>query len=395
MTRKRCLWIARDVPFPLDSGDKIYTANLASSVAAAGIEVSMLAHAGGPHCTPPVDWGVRLETIAGGKRPQWQALASLGPLASAVHPTRNYRKRLQAALAETWDCIVVDQLGSVWAIDAVERFRRRNPNSRVVYVSHNHEATLWRGMAEQFEGSLLRRFAMWQNAWKAARAEQRLARSVDLITTITREDSALYGADSRAAPRLVLTPGYSGHSRERRVIDAQVPRRVILIGSFRWVVKQENLRRFVAAADARFAASAVRLDVVGDVPAELRAELEPQLKATTLHGFVDDIRALMNQARIAVVPEMIGGGFKLKFLDYLFMRLPVATIAAASAGLPLPIREQMMQFNSLDELAEGLVAQIDDVVGLDRRQNAGYDLAQTHYQWADRGRDLAGWLASR
>lgn len=394
----RCLWIARDRPFPLDSGDRIYTARMAESLAAAGITVHMLAHAdevtgmNRAAAKLPADWGVELEVVPGGKLPVWRALASLDPLASAVHPTAAYRRQLASALDGEWQLIVIDQLGSVWALDAVLRYRKRHPDCRLIYLSHNHETSLWQGMAERFDGSLPRRIAMRQNAWKAARAERRLSRSVDLITTITKEDAERFGADRQAAPCLALTPGYSGQVRAERVITGSTPRQVILVGSFRWVVKQENLRQFLAVADPGFAQARISLQVVGDVPPGLRAELSANLQATTLHGFVDDLSGLMNDARIAVVPELIGGGFKLKFLDYLFMRLPVATIAAASAGLPTALREQMLQFDDLQSLVHGIIAQIDAIDDLNRRQAQGFELARSHFEWADRGKALLAWL---
>ena len=112
-----------------------------------------------------------------------------------------------------------------------------------------------------------------------------------------------------------------------RVIDAATPRRVAIVGSFHWVMKQENLRRFVQAADAVFAQNDIQLDVIGGVPDRLREELAANARATRFHGFVDDPADHLAQARMAVVPEVIGGGFKLKFLDYLFTRVPIATLA--------------------------------------------------------------------
>ena len=106
---------------------------------------------------------------------------------------------------------------------------------------------------------------------------------------------------------------------------AATERRVVLVGSFHWLVKQQNLQAFLAVADPLFARHGITLDVVGSMPEALAAALRSKLRATVLHGFVDDTRPLLAGARIAVVPEAIGGGFKLKFLDYLFGRVPIAS----------------------------------------------------------------------
>ena len=72
--------------------------------------------------------------------------------------------------------------------------------------------------------------------------------------------------------------------------------------------------------------------------AEFAGQLESHKR---FHGFVDDVTAFYMNAKpvIALVPEVIGGGFKLKFLDYIFGRVPVASISAAAAGLPVEVRQ--------------------------------------------------------
>src|SRR5205085_3085674 len=114
----------------------------------------------------------------------------------------------------------------------------------------------------------------------------------------------------------------SGAVASPRSIDASTPRRVVLVGSYRWVAKQHNLRALAAAADEAFTRHGIVLDVVGDAPAELRAALAG-CRAVRLHGFADALAPFMADARMALVPEAIGGGFKLKLLDYVFHRVPV------------------------------------------------------------------------
>jgi hypothetical protein len=116
------------------------------------------------------------------------------------------------------------------------------------------------------------------------------------------------------------------------------------------------------------------------------------LKATRLHGFVQDPTPLFEGARIALVPEAIGGGFKLKFLDYVFRRMPVATLADAAAGLPAALRDQMLQSDALSSLADDVVRQIDRTENLDQLQEHAFQAAGNLFQWRDRGLALASAL---
>ena len=52
----RGLWITRALPFPLDTGDRIYTAQLMRAVAQAGAELTVTGFAPDAPHTAPVEW---------------------------------------------------------------------------------------------------------------------------------------------------------------------------------------------------------------------------------------------------------------------------------------------------------------------------------------------------
>lgn len=387
-SRLRVLWVARYMPYPADAGAKVYSAKLAESLAAAGAHVRFMGF-GDAEAAPESARHVEWIAVPDERRSGLAALLSRLPNGASVDASPGYRKLLDTQLHESWDAIVLDTYAAGWALDRCLAYRYGpRPSPVIVHVSHNHEAAVWSDLAAESGGSFVRRVGAWQNAIKVKALEQRVVRNVDLLTTITDEDRAAL-IPGRITPRaLVLTPGYTGTVAAPRVIDATTPRRVAIVGSFHWVMKQENLRMFVAAADGVFAKNGIQLDVIGDVPVALRRELESGARATCFHGFVDDPVELLSQARMAVVPEVIGGGFKLKFLDYLFGRVPVATLAGASAGLPPSVRSQMLVCNDLESLTAGIVADIDSFDLLNARQESAFDLAKTLFRWQDRGTQL-------
>ena len=384
----RCLWVARYIPYPMDAGAKVYSALLARSLAEAGAHVRLLGF-GGLQAVP-ADSAVEHIAVANAQRSQLRALLSPLPIAAAIDATRDYRRSLEEQLREAWDAIVLDGYGSGWALRRCLDYVHGHAPRRcvLVHVSHNHEELLWQSMARDAQVSLPRRWVLWQNALKVRTLERRLTRSVDLLSVITPEDAATLGRELSPQRVLTLTPGYSGFTAAERTIDAGTPRRVLLVGSFRWVMKQENLTRFVRSADAILHQHGIELDVVGDVPAELLARLQPHCRATHFHGFVTDIAPFLARARLAVVPEMIGGGFKLKFLDYFFGRVPVVTLGAAAAGLPNALREAMFSCEDLDSMVATLVAQIDRSAVLNEMQQRAWAASAALFRWSDRGVQL-------
>ncbi len=384
----RCLWIARYIPYPMDAGAKVYSALLAQSLAQAGVSVRLMGFGSLQHV--PAATPVEHVSVPSEQRSQLLALLSRLPIAAAIDATRTYQQLLAQQLSEAWDVIVLDGYGSGWALQRCLEYARQHAPRRcvLVHVSHNHEEVLWQSMARDAQVSLPRRWALWQNYRKVRALERRLTRSVDLLSVITSEDAATLGAQLPVQRVLTLTPGYEGCSAQQRRIGPQTPRRVLLVGSFRWVMKQENLTRFLERADPAFNEHGIELDVVGDVPEELLAKLQPRCKATHFHGFVPDVAPYMARARLAVVPEVIGGGFKLKFLDYFFGRVPVVTLSAAAAGLPQVLRGAIFSCADLSSMVATIVSHIDRLELLNDQQERAWSASSALFRWRDRGVQL-------
>lgn len=403
----RCLWLAREMPYPLVSGDRVYTAGLSAALANSGVEITFLAHEGGAgRERGPDTCNVQWEGIRGGtKSYYWVAATKALPVTAAIHDTWVARRRLAAILKSTGpdlNAILFDQLGSGWALNQVRRWiakrramDRRFKAPKLLYLAHNHERRVWADMTREASANRLRKFGISNNARKVARLESALIQSVDQVVNITVEDALALLADGAPPSPAIITPGYADQPTPVRLISAKTPRRAVMVGSFRWAIKQENLRQFLAVADPAFARHGIRFDVIGMVPEELRRSLEPGLRATTLHGYVADTLPLFSRARIAVVPEVIGGGFKLKFLDYLFGRLPVATIDTAVAGLPVGVKNNVISAPDLDGLVKAIIARIDDIDELNRMQHEALASALTEYDWADRGDLLKAAIENR
>jgi polysaccharide biosynthesis protein PslH len=217
---------------------------------------------------------------------------------------------------------------------------------------------------------------------------------VDLLTTITDEDRSTLGAAVARDRSLSITPGYTGQVVDTRNITAATPRRVIVMGSFQWVVKQENLTRFLEIADPIFEKHGIAMDVVGDIPKVLLGTLKARCRATYFHGFVTDVSPYLARARIGIVPESIGGGFKLKFLDYIFGRVPVATVTQAVAGLSGELQLAMLKTDSLTGLAGVIVAHIDRIDELNRMQERAFALGTAQFDWNVRGERLLSAIAA-
>jgi glycosyltransferase involved in cell wall biosynthesis len=377
---RTCLWLARAIPFPLTSGDRIYTAKLAQAFAATGVSVSFLGLAG--EAPPePVD-NIVWHLVPGKPRGRAVSLLSTMPLVGARHATSQYKAALDRLLRNNaWDFIVVDQYGMGWVLAYRRLFSSRG--CAIIFIGHDHEESITYRQWNDARG-LPERLYLLQNYLKTRRSERRTARGCDLVTTITEVDAELFGKTAPGTRAVTLTPGYDGPRLPQRQITASTPRVAVMFGSYRWSAKQTNLKLFLDHVHARMQRSGIAIRIVGDIDDDLRTALAGQYPATQFTGFVADPAPHLD-ARLAIVAETIGGGFKLKLLDYIFNRIPIIALDSCVAGLPEPVRRHLTSVPDLTALGDEAAALIDDFVRLDAMQRGAFAAAERAFDWRDRG----------
>ncbi len=393
----RCLWLTCVDPYPEDSGQFIYSGRLIDSLTAAGAHVTVLCLAR-PEMAQPSDSGgdVRWVRVHEVPQPAWSSVFSPLPNMAFRWSPGAVRPCLRNLLeTEEWDTIVFDGLFTGWALDPIAaHLGARSRRPALVYLAHNHEATTRRIVATNCRGKLVKRRLLLRDAVKARRLEERLVEIVDLVTALTLEDAMLFDGQHNGRPALVLPPGYCGRTIEKRSITRATPRRAVIVGSFDWIAKQINLQEFVAAADPVFARAGVELQVVGKADDRFLERLRRRARATSFVGKVESVFPYLDDARVAIVPERLGGGFKLKVLDYVFNRVPIAALTHSITGIPLKSGRSVVSVADHTALANSVVGVIDDLASLNDLHDRAFDDCAGAFSWRQRGEVLFGSIAA-
>lgn len=402
----RCLWVTRDYPYPANAGDLIYTSRLVESLAAEGAEVTVLCRRRDgaapveprPSEIPPVEIppveipGVRWRVVDADLRSQAASLVTRLPSIAYRYSHARMRAALAAELAAGPDVVLLDSVGAGWALPAVRLHRAAARHTKIVYVSHNHEASVRTAVARNAQRR--DRPLLVLDAAKVAPLERQLVAAADLVTVNTADDEKVYREEYPDQRYLVLMPGYQDRVVAERTITAELPRRAVIVGALDWLAKQINLEEFVAVADPMFATAGAELVVVGRGPADWLDRMRAKTTATRFTGLVDDVTDYLEEARIGIVAERSGGGFKHKVLYYVFNRLPVAALDGSIAGVPLVAGESLISGADVERLACAVLAALDDVELLQRLQVKAFDSCAGRFDWASRGSELRAALAA-
>jgi glycosyltransferase involved in cell wall biosynthesis len=386
----RYLWLTLADPEPATNGQFLYSSHLIRGVARAGVEVHVLGLRRQEHA-PDINRdtpGIRWRLVEPHGRPRLAGLFSGWPQIAYHTRSRSMRDSLCALLTSLeWDAVVFDSICMGWALsDVMDHCRRRPRRPCLVYVAHNHEESVAWAISQSARPFLKQQ--LWKlDAIKVARLERALVRTADLVTSNSPDDAVKFSR-GRADRRVeFVSPAYDGPFAGPRAINADIPRRAIIVGSFDWLPKRTSLQEFLAAAHGLFASSGVELCVVGCGEESFMARLRREFPATNFMGWVDDITRPMARARVALIPDRLGG-FKLKALDYVFNRVPILGIAGSAPGVPLCPDESILLYPDHAALARGVVAIIDDFDALNRMQALAYSACQDRFDWASIGRRL-------
>lgn len=379
------LWLTRFPPFaPLHGGAIQYSRELLHSLSQHA-PVHALAFEHSAVAMPPDD-PVSWELVPYRRPSRIRGLMSNLPDVAFRFRSRRYLRRA-VELAKSSQGIVIDFIGMAWLVEPLQKaLLAAGAEVPVVMVTHNHERSLRRGAAASFAFPM--NLVIGFDAWKAGRLELRANSAADGITAIIDEDAIAFASESQT-PITVLRPGYRGPIREQRLIDISTPRVATILGNRDSAHKVATLEHALAALDHAGTSDSIRIEICG---AGSLTALRDRYAKFAFRGFEDDLPAYLKEVRLGLVPDDLGGGFKMRVLTLAMLRVPILGLRSAMTGTTFEPGKHYVAVETLDEMATALSRLIDDLPLLNRLQDAAFEHCKSNFDWSDRGRALATFL---
>lgn len=282
-------------------------------------------------------------------------LFSSQPFNMAKYQRGEFLSLVEAAIdRSTPDVIHFDSLHTTWYAKAL---RERAPSALRVLRCHNAEHVILERLAES-ESNPLKKALIGLQARRLRAYEARSLDDMDLILAITEADAARFRAmNPRIDARMIIVPAGADLPAELPLAPPAGggPIRLLHIAAMDWLPNQAGLRWFLEGVLPRLNAAGLdyHLDVIGkNMPEDFKRYSNSRV---TVHGFVQDLAPITSSAHVAVVPLQVGGGMRVKILDYWAMGIPVVATAIGAEGLAVGAERTVAVADSEADFARALL----------------------------------------
>lgn len=128
------------------------------------------------------------------------------------------------------------------------------------------------------------------------------------------------------------------------------------------------------------------------------AEAPPAVRAldqgnTQVMGYIDDVRPIVQNAAVFVVPLRAGSGTRLKILEAMAQGKPIVSTSIGAEGLDLKDGEDVVIANTETELATSIVELLENPELVERIGKNARRTVEDKYSWASIGADLYDFYA--
>ena len=339
----RILCLSYEIPSPPDSGDSIYTLNLLGQLTQNGHYVHLVCFGKsrerlqGHVASSRIDrsvadsvfpYALYVTKVPFVAKSPCRAFFSFRPGMIANRFSRKYIRTVLSILDDEppFDAIIVNHFKMAYLIEAI---RPNVRGAKTILITHNAEAPLSKTVYTNHKNPF-KKFPYYLDYLKMRRYEPRYLRQYDAVTGIGQMDCDYFAGEYGLSNVHVLTPGIDLNEYPSRFPDPAKDRAAIVCGSFLWEAKKLNLLYLLECEKFRLLhENGITVRIVGQAEPAFVEHVNRAYSGVKMTGRVADVRRYYDGCSIALIPELMGGGFKLKLLEAAALKKAVVALANA------------------------------------------------------------------
>jgi len=390
----RIAFLTYEDPSAEDSGDKQYTAGLLRKLIEHGHHVHLIFFS--EH--RPTDAAVSLVryasafTVVPFVRPSLvRIVASPKPGMLANRFSARFIDTIRTLLArEAFDAVVVNHFKMSYLVDAIKFV---SPSVPAVFISHNAEKLLSYSVFRH-QTNPIKWLAYFLDWIKTGIYEARLLRRYDGVTAICSVDRAFYEREYGLKLVSVVPPGWDA-SNDFAVGRSEALRNVIVCGSFTWEPKKQNLLALLNCSRfKRFHEHGITVYLVGHADNAFVDFVNSHYPGVVMTGTVDDVSPFYEKCSVALVPEQVGGGFKLKLLEAAAYGTGIVAVKGAVTDDGFQRGVHYLEANGFDDMVDAAIALFGNPEQLGALRTRARGLLESRYTWESSYRALMDLIAN-
>jgi glycosyltransferase involved in cell wall biosynthesis len=302
------------------------------------------------------------------------------PFIAAKYASQPLRECLRA-LSRDADLVHFDMLPLFAHVDCVPA------GVPVVLNAHNVEHLLLEKRVQIESRPLSRRFLANQIA-RLRNFEQAACRRADAVLACSETDADALRELAPAIDVTVVPNGVDLDGNRPAAASNGGNARMVFVGQMGWFPNRDGVEWFMREVLPRIVAARADAEFVLVGKAD-GLEIPESVKThVRLAGFVPDLRPVVHDAAVYVVPLRAGSGTRLKVLEAMALGKAVVTTHIGSEGIALRDGESALYADDAESFARAVLDLFDNPGRANQLGVAARACAEAHYGWEAIGSDL-------
>ncbi len=250
-----------------------------------------------------------------------------------------------------------------------------------VLFTHNVEEQIWRRHFQVTRNPIWKAVS-WREYQTMRSAERRYVRLADHVLTVSESDRSYFAAYADPAKLTVVPTGVDVEYFQPGSAPKN-PDTLVFTGSMDWLPNEDAISYFAESilSHLQREVPGVKLNVVGRRPSRRLLKLASESTGIVVTGEVPDIRPMVHNSCVYVVPLRIGGGTRIKIFEAMAMGKAIVSTSVGAEGLPVRHNENIILADDPEDFAKQVARLLRDQETRERIGRAARILVEQNYSW--------------
>jgi glycosyltransferase involved in cell wall biosynthesis len=275
-------------------------------------------------------------------------------------------------------------------IDSMDLFRWMNRvgETPIACTHHSIESELLDLRADRLRNPLSRAYVRWQ-ARLLEDVEKKYAPRANVNLMMSALDATRLKTIAPSSRTAVVPNGVDAEFFSPTAEQTSETKEIVFMGPLYMYPNLDAIQYFVRECwpEVRRRHPDAHLTLIGRA-SETQAAALGAVDGVTVRGFVEDVRPFMERARCCIAPLRIGGGTRLKILEYWAMAKPVVSTTIGCEGLEAKDGDNIYIRDEPAGISEAVTALLDNPEAARSMGSAARATVQALYTWDRIGENL-------